>query len=54
VTDPVLPLTPRLPGSADPNDRRAARGTTFTTVTAGYFEMFGIPLVSASGTATWD
>jgi predicted permease len=35
-----------LPGSADPNDERAARGTTFTTVTAGYFEMFGIPLVS--------
>jgi predicted permease len=35
-----------LPGSADPNDERAVHGTTFTTVTAGYFEMFGIPLAS--------
>jgi predicted permease len=35
-----------LPGSADPDDQRAVRGTTFTTVSAGYFEMFGIPLVS--------
>lgn len=33
------------PGSADPNDRNAARGTTFTTVGPNYFEMFGIPVV---------
>jgi predicted permease len=34
-----------LPGSADPDDPRAVRGTTFTTVSAGYFEMFGMPPV---------
>jgi putative ABC transport system permease protein len=31
--------------SADPNDRSAFRGTTFTSVAPGYFAMFGIPVV---------
>jgi predicted permease len=31
--------------SADPNDRSAYRGTTFTSVAPGYFAMFGIPVV---------
>jgi putative ABC transport system permease protein len=30
--------------SADPNDRTASRGTTFTVVAPGYFEMLGIPI----------
>lgn len=33
------------PASADVTDRRASRSTTLTTVSAGYFEMFGIPVV---------
>jgi predicted permease len=33
------------PGTADPSDERTVRGITFTTVTAGWFEMMGIPLV---------
>jgi len=32
-------------GADDPADRTAIRGTTLATVTAGYFEMFGIALV---------
>lgn len=46
-----VPLTgssmgrPVAPASSDPSDRAAWRGTTFTAVAAGYFEMFGIPLV---------
>jgi predicted permease len=33
------------PAAADPNDRSAFRGTTFTTVAPGYFAMFGIPIL---------
>jgi len=33
------------PAEADPNDRAVYRGTTFTPVAPGYFEMFGIPIL---------
>jgi len=33
------------PAEADPGDRTAYRGTTFTPVAPGYFEMFGIPVL---------
>jgi putative ABC transport system permease protein len=47
----LVPLTGSNSGtgvalpSADPNDRSAYRGTTFTSVSPGYFAMFGIPVV---------
>jgi predicted permease len=33
------------PAAADPTDRSAFRGTTFTPVAPGYFAMFGIPIL---------
>jgi predicted permease len=33
------------PATADPTDRSAFRGTTFTPVAPGYFAMFGIPII---------
>lgn len=35
-----------LPGTADPADRQAIRGTTFNVVGPDYFAMFGIPMVA--------
>jgi predicted permease len=37
------------PAEADPDDRTAYRGTTFTPVAPGYFAMFGIPVLRGRG-----
>jgi predicted permease len=38
-----------VPAEADPEDRTAVRGTTFTPVAPGYFGMFGIPVLRGRG-----